>query len=92
MVVKTDDVAGYLAQFEKGAAIIKKLGVNAQTRIWHATFAGPNAGSIVVSIEFPNMAALAEGTKILTHKDYVAWLKSLDKVRTVVSDSLYREL
>jgi hypothetical protein len=92
VVVKTDDVAAYLAQFEKGKEIMKKLGVTAQTRVWHATFAGPNAGSIVVGSEFPDMAALAEAAKLLTHKDYVAWLKSLDKLRTVISDSLYREL
>jgi hypothetical protein len=31
-------------------------------------------------------------TKLRADKDYVAWIKSLDKIRTIVSDSIYREL
>ena len=30
--------------------------------------------------------------KLRADKDYVAWIKSLDKIRTIVSDSIYREL
>ncbi len=92
VTVKTDDVAAYLAELEKGKEIMKKLGVTAITRIWHATFAGPNAGSVLVSIEFPNMAALAEASKELTNPEYMTWLKGMDKMRTVISDSLLQEL
>jgi hypothetical protein len=58
-----------------------------------ATYAGPNAGSVAAVIEYPSMTALAEAeTKLRGDKDYVAWIKGLDKIRTIVSDSIYREL
>lgn len=93
VIVKTDNVSGYLAELENGKALMKKLGVNQNIRVWQATFAGPNAGSIAVAIEFPNMAALADAdSKTRGDKDYQAWIKNMEKVRTIVSDSIYREL
>jgi ABC-type sugar transport system substrate-binding protein len=93
VIIKTDDVSAYLQQLEKGKEIMKKLGITQQIRVWQATFAGPNAGSVVAAIEYPNMAALADAdTKTHADKDYQAWLKDTAKLRTIVSDSLYREL
>ncbi len=93
VVIKTDNVAAYLQEIEKGREIMKKIGVTSQTRVWQATFAGPNAGSVVVGIEYPSLAAFADGyAKISADKDYQAWLKGLEKIRTIVSDSLYKEL
>jgi hypothetical protein len=93
VAVKTDNVAAYLQALEQGKEIMKKIGVTQQLRVWQATFAGPNAGSIVVVIEYPNIAAFADAdAKTRADKDYQAWLKGLEKIRTIVSDSLYREL
>ncbi len=93
VVVKTDNVAAYLQQVEKGKEIIKKIGGQADIRVWQARFAGPEAGSIAVGIEYPSMAAFAaDMAKIGSSSEYQAWLKGLDKVRTIVSDSLYGEL
>jgi ABC-type sugar transport system substrate-binding protein len=93
VVIKTDDVSAYLQQLEKGKEVMKKLGITQQIRVWQATFAGPNAGSIVAAIEYPNMAAFADAdAKTRADKDYQAWLKETAKLRTIVSDSLYREL
>jgi hypothetical protein len=39
------------------------------------------------------MVALAEAeAKLRADKDYATWIKGLDKIRTIVSDSIYREL
>lgn len=93
VVLKTDNVAAYLQHIEKGKEIMKKIGVKAQIRVWQATFAGPEAGSIAVAIEYPSMAAFAaDATTIGSNSEYQTWLKGLDKVRTIVSDSLYGEL
>jgi hypothetical protein len=92
VTVKTDDVATYAQEIDKARGIIKRLGVSVQTRVWRATFAGPNAGTVVVSQEFPSMAAMADGmTKVMADPEYVQWLKGLDRIRTVLSDSLYME-
>jgi hypothetical protein len=93
VVIKTDNVAAYLQGLEQGKEIMKKIGITQQIRVWQATFAGPNAGSIAVAIEYPSMAALADAdAKTHADKDYQAWLKSMEKIRTIVSDSIYREL
>jgi len=56
-------------------------------------FAGDEAGTVVVSIEYPSLSALAaDDEKMRTNAEIAAWLKGLDKVRKVVSDSIYREL
>ncbi len=46
----------------------------------------------MVSIEFPSMAALVESdNKTNASSEYKEWLKGLDKIRKIVSDSLYTE-
>jgi hypothetical protein len=93
VIVKTDNPAAYAAALETGKEIIKKAGITATIHVYQATYAGPEAGSVAASIEYPSMAALADAdTKLRADKDYVAWIKSLDKIRTIVSDSIYREL
>lgn len=93
VVVKTEDVAGYLQWLEKGKEVMKNLGLTATVRVWCATFAGANAGNIIVAIEFPDMNAFAEAeTKTRADKNYLAWLQEMAKNRTIISDSLYTEL
>ena len=92
VVVKTDDPAAYAQEIEKGRQVMKGIGIQAQTRVWQARFAGPEAGAVVVSIEYPNMAAFADAVaKTNASSEYQAWLKGLDKVRRIVSDSIYTE-
>lgn len=92
VTVKTDDAATYAHEIDKARGIIKRLGLSVQTRVWRATFAGPNAGTVVVSQEFSSMAAMADSmTKVMADPEYVQWLQGLDKIRTILSDSLYME-
>jgi hypothetical protein len=92
VTVKAEDPAAYAQEIEKGRALMRSLGIQATTRVWQARFAGPEAGIVVVSIEYPNMAAFADGyAKASASSEYTAWLKGLDKVRKIVSDSLYSE-
>ncbi|MGA9814402.1 MAG: hypothetical protein WBQ64_16575 [Terriglobales bacterium] len=92
VVVKTDDPAAYAQEIEKGRQVMKSLGVQGQTRVWQARFAGPEAGMVVATIEYPNMAAFADAVaKTNASSEYQAWIKGLDKIRKIVSDSLYTE-
>jgi len=92
IVVKTDNLAGYVQELDKGRALLKTMGVQEQLRVWQAKYAGPEAGSVVVSIEFPSMSALVDfETKSSASPEFRDWLKSLDKIRKIVSDSLYTE-
>jgi len=92
VVVKTEDPAAYAAEIEKGKQLMKSLGIQGQTRVWQARFAGPEAGMVVATIEYPSMAAFADAVaKTNASSEYQAWIKGLDKVRKIVSDSLYSE-
>jgi len=92
VTVKTDNVAAYVQEIEKGKQLMKSLGLQGQTRVWQARFAGPEAGSVVVSIEYPNLAAfVADDAKAKASSEYQSWLKGLDNIRKIVSDSLYNE-
>jgi hypothetical protein len=92
VVVKTDNPAAYAQELEKGRQIMKSLGVQATTRVWQARFAGPEAGAMVASIEYPSMDAFADAfKKTSASPEYAAWIKDLDKIRKILSDSLYTE-
>ncbi len=93
VIVKTDNAAGYAQSIETGKEIMKKLGITSETHVYQATFAGPEAGTVVVTIEYSSLAALADAdAKTHADKDYQAWIKSLAAIRTIVSDSIFREL
>jgi len=91
--IQTDDVAAYLQGLEHGKSIMKKLGLTNNMRVWRAQFAGPDAGSVVVAIEYPDMVSFAAAeAKTSADAEYQEWLKSMLKIRKVVSDSIYREM
>ena len=93
IIVKTDNPAAYAQALEEGKSLMKKAGIAETIHVYQATYAGPNTGSVAVSIEYPSLVALAEAeAKLRADKDYGAWLKTLDKLRTIISDSIYREL
>ena len=91
--VKTDNADAYVKELAKGQALMKKLGSSAIIRVWRARFAGDNAGSIVVSVEYPSLMAMAKDEAMVeANAEYQTWFKGLDKLRTIVSDSIYNEL
>ena len=93
LVVSTEDVPRYVHELDNGRRILKRLGISVQTRVWHATFAGPEAGSVVVTQEYNNFAAFADAvSKTGADAEYSQWIMSLDKIRKIASDSLYQEL
>jgi hypothetical protein len=93
LIVQTEDAAAYVKQIEQGQALLKKMGSPSILRVWRARFAGDSAGAVVVSIEYPDMVTFAnEDKKVAADPEYQAWLKGLNKIRKVVSDSLYEEL
>ena len=92
--VKTSDADAYVAQLTKGKQMMAKVAPKMVMRAWQATFAGQEAGTVIVSLEYPgSISAFASAwEKTLADKDMAAWLKGLGSMREVVSDSLYREL
>ena len=93
IVVQTADVPGYVHEVETLQALLKKAGVSATLRVWRATFAGAETGSIVVTVEVPNLAAIAKiDDTVRTNPDVAAEMKKINGMRKIVSDSLYEAL
>jgi hypothetical protein len=91
--VQTSDQDAYVKELEKAKAMIKRMEIPAQIRIWKARFAGDQAGQIAVALEFPNLTELAKAeAKLAADAEYSAWLKDLGKMRKVVAESIYFEL
>jgi hypothetical protein len=65
LVVRVDgDPSTYLAVLPKIEATFARLGVPT-SRVWQATLAGPNTGSILITTAFPSLAAYGEAQKKL---------------------------
>ena len=93
IVVQTTDAPAYVKALQEGAALLKAKGSQGKIRAWVATFAGPETGTVVVSVEFPNMESVAKDMALMrADSDLKAWLQSLGKIRKILSDSIYEEL
>ena len=92
--VSTDDIGAYVAELRKGKQMMAKLSPKMEMRAWQATFAGEEAGSVIVALEYPgSLSAFATAwEKTLADKKMAEWLEGLGGVRELVSDSIYREL
>ena len=90
---QTDDPGAYIDEvLDTGRAHLTRLNSVGKLRIWRAKFAGTNAGTVIVAIEYPSLVAYAEDDRRMSaDADYRAWARGLDKVRKIVSDSLYTE-
>ncbi len=93
VVVQTTDVAAYTKELAQVQAHMTRLGGTATIRAWRARFAGSDTGSIVVSVEYKDMAEFAAiDAKMRDDAANVATMKNMDAIRTIISDSLYDEL
>jgi hypothetical protein len=93
IVVQTADVPGYVHEVETLQALLKKAGQPATVRVWRATYAGADAGAIVVTVEVPNLAGIAKiEDTVRTNPDVAAEMKKIGAMRKIVSDSIYELL
>ena len=93
VVVETSDAAAYMGELAKIRATLTRLGSKSTLRVWRARFAGPNAGAVIISIEYPDMATFAaDDAKSQADPEFTSLVKGLDRLRKVTSDSLYEEL
>ena len=89
----TGDQDAYLEKVKKGQQIAKRLGVPG-FRMWRATIAGEDTGTIYLALEYPSMAALADAqAKTAADPEWQTFLKDMNKsgLRTITSSSLLQE-
>jgi hypothetical protein len=88
---------GKLDQYRKlvgdGKAIVERLGLTSQLRLWRAELAGPSTGSVAVGVEYPDLATyVADQAKLAGDAEWRELLAELDAVRTLEGRWLYREI
>lgn len=90
--VESPDVTAYAKAIEQGQQLFKSKGSQVTLRVWKARFAGGEAGTVVVTAEYPSLEALAKDDALMKSDAALrSWLAGLDRVRKIVSDSIYEE-
>lgn len=93
VTVETSNVESYAKEIAVASDIMKRAGSEGVIRVWVGRYAGESAGSVVVTVEYPDMASLARDYETMrTNEEFGAWLKKLSGLRTIVSDSIYQEV
>src|SRR2546430_15108429 len=91
VTVKTNNLSAYMAELDKGRAMLKRLGVSVQLRVWRAQYAGPQAGTLTITQEYSSWAAVADGqAKTMADPEFGKWLAGPRKGRTSTSGKLCR--
>jgi len=93
IIVQPSDLSSYLKEIDTLRGLFKKAGVTVTLRVWRATHAGNETGTIAVTEEVADMATLAkvEGLTV-SNPDVAATMARIGKIRKIVSDSLYEGL
>lgn len=93
VVIQVENIDTYLQELRRGQELLVKMGSVQKLRVWRARFAGPEAGTLSVSVEYADLAAYAEDEKKLAASpEFQTWIKALAKQRKIISDSLHDEL
>jgi hypothetical protein len=94
IAIQTSDIKTYRHEVETLQGEFKKEGLPVTLRVWRATYAGPDTGTIIVTVEMPDVATLAkiEEAVMKPNSALGATMKRIEAIRKIASDSLYEEL
>ena len=94
IAVQTSDIKTYRHEVETLQGEFKKEGLPVTLRVWRATYAGPDTGTIIVTVEVPDLGTLAKIEEAVTKPNSAlgATMKRIEAIRKIASDSLYEEL
>ena len=92
--VEPGQLDAYLARQPQARAIQERLGLPAP-RIFQATLAGPNVGTLSIVIDHPSLVAFAaNNAKQQADAEWQSWIGDLNKagIRQLVSNSIVVEV
>ncbi len=83
-----------LMHAKKNQMIFERLGIKATRRYLMGTLAGASSGDIIVAIDYPNLAALAEAqAKLSNDKEWQKYIDMItDSGMIVTSNSLWVDI
>ena len=94
IAVQSSDIKTYRHEVETLQGEFKKEGLPVTLRVWRATYAGPDTGTLIVTVEVPDLATLAKIEDAVTRPGSAlgATMKRIEAIRKITSDSLYEEI
>jgi len=93
IVVESVDVKAYRRELETLLKLERSVVPEANLHVWRARFAGTETGTLVVTAELPNLAALAKIDEFgRSSPEFAATMRRIEGLRHIVSDSLYEEI
>ena len=94
IAIQTSDIKTYRHEVDTLQGEFKKEGLPVTLRVWRATYAGPDTGTIIVTVEVPDIGTLAKIEEAVTKPNSAlgATMKRIEAIRKIASDSLYEEL
>ena len=87
--VEPGEMDEYVKRVGALQGVLDRAGSGGRVALWNADFAGSNAGTTLVGVSFPSLAAYAESTtKTNADPEWQRIMSGLGDIRTVVSTSL----
>jgi hypothetical protein len=91
--VKPGMLDKYRKEVKKLRGVLERIGSEATVRMWSNNQGGPDAGTILVALEFPNAEAwAADSPKMQADKAWQDVLGDLHKLRTLEGSSMWRDI
>jgi hypothetical protein len=77
------DVGPHMRKFidlsNRASAMAAKYESTGQVRYWTSTWAGPDTGRVIVTIEFPNLSSMAASvSRMSASPEYAEWLADVE--------------
>jgi hypothetical protein len=83
----------YLQETQKLQGVLTRLGSRGTMRVWNTTAGGPDTGTILVAVEYPDMAAwAADSPRIQADAEWKKLVAGLATVRTLLGTSIWRDI
>jgi hypothetical protein len=83
----------YRAEVKKLRGVLERLGSSAVVRMWSTSVGGPDTGTVIVALEYPNRDAwAADAPKTQNDSEWQKILAGLDSLRKVESSSVWRDI
>ena len=87
------DLEGFLDRMKRIEGVAERLGLEAELRVFCATFAGPKTGEVYLTWELPSFIAFAEAeTALHNDAEFLEILGELDAAGQSFLKSSYRPL
>ena len=87
--VEPGQMTTYLERVAALQGVLDRADAGGRVAVWNADFAGSNAGTTLVGVSFPSLAAYAESTtKTNADPEWQQIMTGLGDIRTVVSTAL----